>query len=200
MLSVILKVVLFYLLSTASLRTSARSSDNNVLNPDFETFVNQLLAEWNSPGGVAIAVIRKTEQGGWNVETRGYGIAKGDGSRVNENTLFAIGSNSKVNKANITSRFGSERCSSPRQLFTAIATGLLISNETLTPPLSWSSKIASIMPRWGLQDPIAATESTIIDLMSHRTGLPRHELSYRWSDDIPSLVSPNLFSSRDICA
>lgn len=27
--------------------------------------------------------------------------------------------------------------------------------------------------------------------MSHRTGLPRHDFSYRWSDDVPAVVSFN---------
>lgn len=99
MLSTHLKIIPFYLLysSASVLKTFAQSSDSNVLNSDFEAFMNQLLADWNSPGGAAVAVVRKTEQGTWNVETRGYGVAKGDGSKVNENTLFAIASNSKVN-------------------------------------------------------------------------------------------------------
>jgi CubicO group peptidase (beta-lactamase class C family) len=38
--------------------------------------------------------------------------------------------------------------------------------------------MASMIPDWQLMDPIASSESTIIDLMSHRTGLPRHDESY----------------------
>ncbi|KAF9070757.1 beta-lactamase/transpeptidase-like protein, partial [Rhodocollybia butyracea] len=34
-----------------------------------------------------------------------------------------------------------------------------------------------------MADPIATSESTIIDLMSHRTGLPRHDLVY--NDSVP---------------
>lgn len=75
------------------------------------------------------------------------------------------------------------------QLFTVFATGLLIHNETLTPRLSWTSKFASIVPGWDLQDPVAAKQATITDAMSHRTGLPRHDASYKWSDDIFSIVS-----------
>jgi CubicO group peptidase (beta-lactamase class C family) len=75
------------------------------------------------------------------------------------------------------------------QLFDILATGLLVSNATLSPRLSWTSKIASIIPTWGLEDPIATRQATIIDLMSHRTGMPRHDYSYKWSDDIPGIVS-----------
>lgn len=75
------------------------------------------------------------------------------------------------------------------KLFAVLSIGMLIDNETISPRLSWTSKIASIVPGWGLMDPIGAKQATIIDLMSHRTGLPRHEASYRWSDDIPAVVS-----------
>ncbi|KAF8879112.1 beta-lactamase/transpeptidase-like protein [Infundibulicybe gibba] len=144
-----------------------------VLDTAMETFVNQILTEWGSPGGIAIAVVRRSSQGGWNVETKGYGTAKADGTKVNEKTLFAIGSNSK--------------------LFDIIATGLLISNETLSPRVSWNSRIGSLIPSWGLMDPLASNRSTVIDLMSHRTGLPRHEISYRASDDTQTIVSKTKF-------
>lgn len=41
-------------------------------------------------------------------------------------------------------------------------------------------------------DPVAAKQATIIDLMSHRTGMPRHDVSYKWSDDIPTVVRISL--------
>ncbi|KAF8063357.1 beta-lactamase/transpeptidase-like protein [Lyophyllum atratum] len=140
-----------------------------VLNNATDAFINDLLAEWKSPGGVAISIVRKDDMAAWTVETKGYGVAiLANGSRVTENTLFAIGSNSK--------------------LFNAIATGLLVSNETLSPRLLWTSKLASIVPGWGLVDTIAAKQATIIDALSHRIGLPRHDFSYRWTDDIPTLI------------
>ncbi|KAF8884172.1 beta-lactamase/transpeptidase-like protein [Infundibulicybe gibba] len=138
-----------------------------------ETFVNGILAGWGSPGGVAIAVVQKSSQSGWSVETRGYGAAKADGTKVNERTLFSIGSNSK--------------------LFSTVAAGLLIHNETLSPRVSWNSRIGSLIPEWSLMDPLASNRSTIIDLMSHRTGLPRHDLSYGVSDDIQTILSKTKF-------
>ncbi|KAJ7249450.1 beta-lactamase/transpeptidase-like protein [Mycena rebaudengoi] len=74
------------------------------------------------------------------------------------------------------------------QLFDALATGLLISNTSLTPQISWKTKIASIIPTWKLMDPVASAESTITDLMSHRTGLPRHDFMYSPSDNISSVI------------
>lgn len=74
------------------------------------------------------------------------------------------------------------------QLFDILATGLLISNQSLSPQISWTTKIAEILPDWKLMDPVASAESTITDLMSHRTGLPRHDFSYSADEDVPSLV------------
>ncbi|RDB27566.1 hypothetical protein Hypma_003858 [Hypsizygus marmoreus] len=159
-----------YALLCSCLAMAASPTTPNLLNDDTETFINQLLAAWGSPGGVAVAVVRKdVENDAWLVETKGYGIAKINGSKVTENTLFGIASNSK--------------------LFTVAATGLLINNSTLSPRLSWTSKIASIIPGWGLVDPIASKQATILDAMSHRTGVPRHDLAYRETQDVTDIVA-----------
>jgi hypothetical protein len=42
--------------------------------------------------------VKLNEQGKWNVETKGYGIATLNSTKVAENILFAIGSNLKVRK------------------------------------------------------------------------------------------------------
>ncbi|KAG6819427.1 hypothetical protein H0H93_011954, partial [Arthromyces matolae] len=137
----------------------------NILNNTTDTFINNLLSEWGSTGGLSVAFVQGDGQGNWTVETKGYGTATVNGSQVTENTLFNIGSNSK--------------------LFNILATGLLIDNATLSPRLSWNSKIAAVLPDWGLEDPIATKQASIVDLMSHRTGLPRHDYSYKWSDTVP---------------
>jgi CubicO group peptidase (beta-lactamase class C family) len=68
-----------------------------ILTSDIDDFVNNILAEWNSPAGISVAVVRQDGQGGWVVETKGYGNAKADGTKVTADTLFSIGSESKVN-------------------------------------------------------------------------------------------------------
>ncbi|KAJ6464101.1 beta-lactamase/transpeptidase-like protein [Mycena sanguinolenta] len=125
-----------------------------ILSARIDAAVNSILKDFNTPGGVSVAVVHKS-QDGWTVETKGYGFAKIDGTRVTEDTMFGIGSNSK--------------------LFDILATGLLISNKTLSPRISWDTKLASVMPEWKLMDPVASAETTILDAMSHRTGLPRHD-------------------------
>ncbi|KAK0200076.1 beta-lactamase/transpeptidase-like protein [Desarmillaria ectypa] len=141
---------------------------NPVLSPRVDTFINGILAEWNTPGGVSVAVVQKHGDGTWIVETKGYGNASMDGQQMTEDSLFYIASNSK--------------------LFDIIATGFLISNESLSHRISWDTKIVSIVPEWGLKDPIASSQSTITDLMSHRTGLPRHDLMYGRTDNMTSIL------------
>jgi hypothetical protein len=74
------------------------------------------------------------------------------------------------------------------QLFDVLAMGLLISNESLTPQISWDTTIASVIPNWKLPDPVASAQSTITDLMAHRTGLPVHDFAYFLNDSIPAVV------------
>ena len=79
------------------------------------------------------------------------------------------------------------------KLFDVIAAGLLVSNTSLEPQISWDTKLASILPDWGLMDPVASEETTILDAMSHRTGMPRHDFIYRRNDTVRSIVCPLLY-------
>ncbi|KAJ7182523.1 beta-lactamase/transpeptidase-like protein [Mycena crocata] len=140
-----------------------------ILSSDIDTFITNTLSEWNSPAGVTVAVVRQDGKGGWVVETKGYGNAKADGTKVTTDSLFAIGSES--------------------QLFDTLAVGLLISNQSLSTPINWSTKMVSMIPEWELMDPIASAESSITDLMSHRTGLPRHDIMFGKNDTLPAIPS-----------
>ncbi|KAJ7766340.1 beta-lactamase/transpeptidase-like protein [Mycena maculata] len=141
----------------------------NLLNAEVDSAINSILKDFKSPGGVGVAVVRRhKDRSGWNVETKGYGNAKVDGTKVTSDTLFPIGSNSK--------------------LFDILATGLLISNESLSKRISWDTKIASFVPEWGLMDPVASAESTIVDVMSHRTGLPRHDFILSLSETVSNSI------------
>ncbi|KAL0574601.1 hypothetical protein V5O48_007351 [Marasmius crinis-equi] len=146
---------------------SSYNQTNQILTPEIDGFIEGILSSWNSPGGVGVAVVKLEEpEGRWRVETKGYGIANlKEGKPITEDTLFSIASNSKA------------------------TTGLLISNKSLPTPITWNTKIKSIMPDlWELQDPIATSETTIIDAMSHRTGLPRHDIMYTRNDTTESLL------------
>lgn len=64
-------------------------------------------------------------------------------------TLFSIASNSK--------------------LFTAIAAGLMVANESTTrgsgARLKPTTKIKDVVPSWGLMDPVASDGTDLIDLL-----------------------------------
>jgi CubicO group peptidase (beta-lactamase class C family) len=72
------------------------SRDAPVLNSRLDDAILDILKEFKTPGGVGVAVVRKTTQGTWRLESKGYGNATAHGDKVTADTLFAIGSNSKV--------------------------------------------------------------------------------------------------------
>ncbi|KAJ7249453.1 beta-lactamase/transpeptidase-like protein [Mycena rebaudengoi] len=152
---------LLLLVSLGIHASAVDSTSDQILTPEIDTAISKILSDWNTPGGAAVAVVRMVGNGDWLTETKGYGTASIDGTKVEADTIFSIGSNSKA-------RFP--------QL------------QRLTPQISWKTKIASIIPTWKLMDPVASAESTITDLMSHRTGLPRHDFMFSMSDNISSVI------------
>ncbi|KAJ7349818.1 beta-lactamase/transpeptidase-like protein [Mycena albidolilacea] len=138
------------------------SSKGALITPEIDTFVKSQLSLWNS-SGLSVAVVQQDTNtpGTWNVEFGSYGTAQADGSPVTPDTLFAIASNSK--------------------LFLSISVGLLIKNESLAAvrgqELRWDTKIKTVLPEWALLDEDMQNGVMIQDMLSHRTGLPRHDYS-----------------------
>ncbi len=56
--------------------------------------------------------------------------------------------------------------------FTAAALGMLVDEGKI----KWDDPVSKHMPRFQMHDPYASKEMTIRDLLSHRSGLARHEL------------------------
>lgn len=75
---------------------ATQSNDTLILTPQVDAFINNVLADWNTAGGAGVAVVRMDGNGGWLIETKGYGAAKADGTKVNPDTIFSLGSNSKA--------------------------------------------------------------------------------------------------------
>ncbi|KAJ7210965.1 hypothetical protein C8J57DRAFT_1004688, partial [Mycena rebaudengoi] len=71
------------------------TSSSQILTPGIDAAINNILSEWNTPGGAAVAVVRMDGNGGWLTETKGYGIANIDGTKVNGDAIFSLGSNAK---------------------------------------------------------------------------------------------------------
>ncbi|KAH9180223.1 beta-lactamase/transpeptidase-like protein [Lactarius sanguifluus] len=136
-----------------------------VLTPDLTDIVQEIIDTHQIPG-LALAIVRKnghSEFGTWGKKSE-------DGSRVTEDTLFNIGSCSKA--------------------FVAASLGILIEefaqgrNTTPLPTglssLSWQTKLADILPGdWELSDPWASKKANLIDILSHVSGMPRHDFAYK---------------------
>lgn len=106
-------------------------------------YYEQALADWNVPG-MAIAIVRADTV----LFSRGYGVIDIHTAQpVDENTLFAVASNTKA--------------------FTATALAMC-ADEGL---LKFSDQVQKHLPWFKLYDPYVSSQMTIADLLSHRSGL-----------------------------
>ncbi|KAG5633804.1 hypothetical protein H0H81_005188, partial [Sphagnurus paluster] len=161
-LQALLNLVPFYILYS-SIPLVLAQTQNLILDAETDAFINNVLADWKSPGGAAVAFVMKNDRNEWvDIEYKGYGRATESGTKMTEKTTFNVGSNSKH--------------------FTVLATSLLINNASLTPRLTWDTKVKSVIPEFNLTDPVATREATLLDLMTHRTGYPLHDFAYRYTD------------------
>ncbi|MBS0190133.1 MAG: serine hydrolase [Phycisphaerales bacterium] len=114
----------------------------------FDAFIDQARQAWDVPG-VAVAVIK----GDKVVFARGFGYRDVDKKLpVSENTLFAIGSATKA--------------------FTTFVMGQLADEGKL----DFDKPVISYIPEFRLYDRSATERMTPRDLVTHRSGLPRHDL------------------------
>src|SRR5215203_1403295 len=103
--------------------------------------------------GMAIAVVKDDKV----VLAKGYGARElGKNSPVDENTLFAIASNSKA--------------------FTTGALAILVDEKKL----NWEDKVSKYLPNFQMYDPWVTSELTIRDLVTHRVGLDTFSGDLLW--------------------
>lgn len=94
--------------------------------------------------GIAVAVVKD----GKVIHSKGYGIAAyNTKKKVDENTLFAIASNSKA--------------------FTTTALSILVDEGKLY----WNDKVIDYIPEFKMYDDYVTANFTITDLLTHRSGL-----------------------------
>ncbi|MBP6811428.1 MAG: serine hydrolase [Saprospiraceae bacterium] len=114
----------------------------------FDQYMEQLLQNWNAPG-VGVGVVVK----GKLVFVKGYGYRDYDKKTpITGNTLFQIASNSK--------------------LFTAVAVGMEVENGKL----EWDKPIKKFVPTIEFYNDELNNSVTMRDMLSHRTGISRHDL------------------------
>lgn len=145
------------------------------LIPDIDRLAAEAMAVWKVPG-TALAIV----QGGEVVLTRAYGQRDVEADLpVTPHTHFVI-------------------CSITKS-FTATAIALLHNDGVL----DWSKPVRDYLPEFRLSDAVATERVTIRDLLSHRSGLPRHDWIHLPGDLAPAEMLPlmrHLELSRDIRA
>ncbi|MEM9382202.1 MAG: serine hydrolase [Planctomycetota bacterium] len=116
----------------------------------FGPWMREAMEAWEVPGA-AVAIVRADTA----ALMEGYGVRElGGDARVDADTLFAIGSASKA--------------------FTTFT----IATSIEAAELSWADKIEDLLPGFRLDDPRASAELTLRDVVTHRLGLPRHDLTW----------------------
>jgi CubicO group peptidase (beta-lactamase class C family) len=119
-----------------------------------DDFVAQVMKDWKVPG-LALAVV----EDGKVVLLKGYGYRDMEKQLpVTENTLFAIGS--------ITKSFSVS----------------LLGMEADQGKLDFDKPVREYLPAFKLYEPVLTEQMTIRDLITHRSGLPRHDLVWYSSD------------------
>ncbi|MEW5854542.1 MAG: serine hydrolase [Myxococcota bacterium] len=115
---------------------------------ELDRFIEQGMTDWAVPG-VAIGVVKDGEV----VLSKGYGLRDVEKKLpVTTRSLFAIGSTTKA--------------------FTATVLGTLVDEGKL----DWEKPVAQYLPGFTMKDPYATLHITPRDLVTHTSGLPRHDL------------------------
>jgi len=108
-----------------------------------DAYIVKARDDWQVPG-VAVAIVKADRV----VFAKGYGVCElGKPDKVDENTLFAIASNTKA--------------------FTAAALAVLVDEQKL----SWDDRVQSWLPYFELYDPYVSHDYRIRDLLCHRSGI-----------------------------
>ena len=131
---------------------------------DIDALVTDAMQAFSVPG-VAVGVVKD----GAVVHAAGYGVREiGLDDPVDTETLFRIASTSKA--------------------FTAASLAMLVDAGKL----NWDDRVVDHIPDFALYDPWVTREFTILDLLTHRSGL------VSGAGDLMLWPKPNLFTREDI--
>jgi CubicO group peptidase (beta-lactamase class C family) len=126
----------------ASMLLSTVAAQEQPLN-GLDDYITQAMTTFHVPG-VAVAIVKD----GKVVLARGYGFRRlGEPAKVDEHTLFAIGSNTKA--------------------FTTAALAMLVDEGKI----QWDDRVFERLPGFQMYDPYVSHEMTIRDLLTHRSGM-----------------------------
>ncbi len=123
---------------------------SNIDSKTIDDIANKLLADWKAPG-LALAVVKD----GQIVHAAGYGFKNVEKKEpMTADTLLAIGSCTKA--------------------FTTATIASLVEQGVL----DWDRPVNQYWPEFRIVDPATTQFVTLRDMVSHRTGLPRHDLMW----------------------
>jgi CubicO group peptidase (beta-lactamase class C family) len=133
--------LLAFLFVLVPLQSVAKSTPQN--NQAIEKVITQAMKAFQVPG-VAVAIVKDNAV----VMSKGFGVIEhGKSAKVNSDTLFGIASNTKA------------------------MTSALIAQLVDQGKLSWKTKVIDIIPEFQMPDAYVTREFTLIDLLSHNSGL-----------------------------
>ncbi len=141
---------LFLLLFVFPAFVFAQSLDEKL--KEIDAYAEKTRTDWNVPG-IAIAIVKDDKV----VFAKGYGVRQlTKPEKVDENTLFAIASNSKA--------------------FTTASLAILVDEKKL----DWDDKVIKYLPEFQMYDPYITREITVRDLVTHRSGLDTFSGDLLW--------------------
>ena len=122
---------------------------------EFDAYIEAAMRSWSCPG-VALSIVRGDEV----LHQAVYGLAEVENQvALTAGTRFAMASVTKS--------------------FTAMSVALLVDEGKL----EWDKPVYEYMPEFILDDAYITRHVTVRDMLSHRTGLPRHDWA-AWRLDI----------------
>lgn len=148
------KITLILFSYFTSLIIFAQQDDVQKKLKGFDAYMEQTLKAWNTPGA-CVGIVVKDKL----VFAKGYGYRDYEKKLpVTPNTLYQIASNTK--------------------LFTTTAVGMLVQDGKL----NWDKPIKEYVPSIQFYNDELNNTVTIRDMLSHRTGISRHDLIWYKSD------------------
>ncbi len=145
-----LSVNLFLLLIVFPAFVFAQTLDDKL--KEIDAYAEKARADWNVPG-FAVGIVKDDKV----VFVKGYGVRTlNKPEKVDENTLFAIASNSKA--------------------FTTASLAILVDEGKL----DWDDKVTKYLPEFQMYNSYVTGEMTVRDLVSHRSGLDTFSGDLLW--------------------
>lgn len=142
------------LIGIFGLSLSLSAQPNGVILQKIDLQIRKMMADWECPG-MAMAIVKDDAV----IFAKGYGVRElGKPELVDENTLFAVGSQTKA--------------------FTAAALAILVDEGKL----KWDDPVLKYLPQFELSDPELTRRLSIRDCLTHRSGIDSLSAQFLFTD------------------